>query len=87
MQHIFREANECADALAKRGAHQQHLLSVYSTCPSFVWLCYVRDMADLGLIDYVPNDRVLVMNKLYIILIRPPVSIKKNLKKKTDLKD
>ena len=47
MQHIFREANECADALAKRGAHQQHLLFVYSTCPSFVWLCYVRDMADL----------------------------------------
>ena len=48
MLHIYREANECADALAKQGAHQQHLLSVYSTYPSFVYLCYVRDLADLG---------------------------------------
>ena len=48
VQHIYREANECANALAKREAHLRHLLSVYSTCPSFVYLCYVKDMAGLG---------------------------------------
>ena len=34
--HIYREANGCTDALAKLGAQQQHLLSVYTTCPNFV---------------------------------------------------
>ena len=48
VQHIYREANECVDALTKRGAYQQQLLFVYSTCPSFVYLCYVRDLAGLG---------------------------------------
>ena len=48
MQHIYHEANECADALAKRGTHQQNLLTVYSTCPSFVYVYYIRDMAGLG---------------------------------------
>ena len=48
VQHIYREANECVDALTKRGAYQQQLLSVYSTCPSFVYLCYVRDLTGLG---------------------------------------
>ena len=47
MQHIYREANECADALTKRGTHQQNLLTVYSTCPSFVYVKYVRDLAGL----------------------------------------
>ena len=47
MQHIYREANECADALAKRGTHQRNLLTVYSTYPSFVYVCYVRDLAGL----------------------------------------
>ena len=46
--HVYREANACADALAKRGTHQYHVLSVYSSCPSFVYVCYVRDMAGLG---------------------------------------
>lgn len=46
--HTYREANTCADALAKRGAHQQHILSVYSSCSSFVYVCYVRDLAGLG---------------------------------------
>ena len=48
VQHIYREANECADALAKWGTHQQNLLFVYSICPSFVYLYYVRDLAGLG---------------------------------------
>ena len=45
--HIYREANRCVDALAKQGAHQQHLLSDYSTCPSFVYPCFVRDLTGL----------------------------------------
>ena len=49
MQHIYREANECANALAKRGTHQRKLLTVYSTCPSFVYVCYVRDLIGLGM--------------------------------------
>ena len=44
MKHIYREANEYADALAKRGTHQWNLLTVYSTCPSFVSVCFVRDL-------------------------------------------
>ena len=46
--HVYCEANACADALAKRGAHQHHVLTVYSSCPSFVYVCFVRDMAGLG---------------------------------------
>ena len=48
VQHIYREANECADALTKRGTHQQNLLTVYSSCPNFVYVYYVRDLAGLG---------------------------------------
>ena len=48
VQHIYREVNECADALAKWGTHQRNILSVYSNCPSFVYLYYVRDLAGLG---------------------------------------
>ena len=46
--HVYRETNACADALAKRGTHQHHALSVYSSCPSFVYVYYIRDMAGLG---------------------------------------
>ena len=38
---IYCEANACANALAKRGTHQQNLLSVYNGCPSFVYMYYV----------------------------------------------
>ena len=48
MLHVYREANACADALAKRGSHQQHILFVYGSCTSFVYMCYVRDLASLG---------------------------------------
>ena len=48
MQHVYREANGCADALAKQGTRQRNLLSVYSDCPSFVYVSYVRDLAGLG---------------------------------------
>ena len=46
--HIYHETNDSVDILAKQGAHQQHLLSIYSSCPNFVYICYVRDLAGLG---------------------------------------
>ena len=48
VQHIYHEANECANTLAKQGTHQQNLLTIYSNYPSFVYVCYVRDLAGLG---------------------------------------
>ena len=47
MLHVYHKANNCADALAKRGAYQQHLLIVYSSCPTFVSVSYMRDLAGL----------------------------------------
>ena len=46
--HVYREANDYANTLAKRGAHQQHLLTMYSSCPTFVSVSYMRDLAGLG---------------------------------------
>ena len=46
--HMYHEANACANALAEWGTHQQHILFVYGSCPSFVYVCYVRDLASLG---------------------------------------
>ena len=43
--HTYHEANAIADALAKRGTYQQHILFIYSSCPNFVYVCYVRDSA------------------------------------------
>ena len=48
VQHMYHEANECADALAKRGTQQWNLLTIYSNYPNFVYVCYVRDLAGLG---------------------------------------
>ena len=47
MFQVYCEANACADALAKRGTHQQHVLSMYHSCPSFVYMCCVRDLVGL----------------------------------------
>ena len=47
MQHMYNEANGCADVLAKRGTHQQPLVCVYSTCPSFVTVSYIMDLSGL----------------------------------------
>ena len=46
--HIFREANDCMDALTKRGNQQQCILKNYDTCPSFVYVTFVWDMEHLG---------------------------------------
>ena len=48
MQHVCRKANGRANELAKRGTRQQNFVFVYSTCPSFVDVSYVRDLIDLG---------------------------------------
>ena len=45
---LYCETNECVDGLAKRENHQQQVLTIYETCPTFVYLCYVRDMIGLG---------------------------------------
>ena len=48
VHHMYREANGCADVLAKWGTHQQRLVFMYSTCPSFVTVSYIRDLTGLG---------------------------------------
>ena len=48
MQHVYRKANGRANELAKRGTRQQNFVFVYSTCPSFVDVSYVRDLIGLG---------------------------------------
>ena len=47
VQHVYREANGYADDLAKRGTRQRNLVSVYSDCPNFVDVLYVRDLTGL----------------------------------------
>ena len=47
VQHVYREANGYADDLAKRGNRQRNLVSVYSDCPNFVDVLYVRDLTGL----------------------------------------
>ena len=46
--HVYREANGCADALAKRGTRQRTLETVYEHCPNFVDVPYIRDLTALG---------------------------------------
>ena len=48
MRHVYREANECADALAKRGTSQRTVETIYEHCPTFVDVLYIRDLAALG---------------------------------------
>ena len=48
VHHVYREANGCADALVKRGTRQQTRMVVYSDCPTFAHVIYVRDGSDLG---------------------------------------
>ena len=48
MQHVYREANGCADELAKRGTRQKTLLFVYDHYSSFMDVPYIRDLTGLG---------------------------------------
>ena len=48
VQHVYREENGCADALAKWGTRQRTLETVYKHCPSFVDVPYIRDLTALG---------------------------------------
>lgn len=39
--HIFNEANNCVDRLAKMGRHRVIKVEEYDSCPSFFYHCYV----------------------------------------------
>ena len=39
VEHVWREANSCADLLAKRGASQFEREILYDICPIFLWQC------------------------------------------------
>ena len=47
VHHVYREVNGCANALAKRGARQRTLETVYEHYPSFVDVPYIRDLTTL----------------------------------------
>ena len=40
IDHIWREANGCANLLAKKGANQFEREIFYDTCPAFLMQCY-----------------------------------------------
>ena len=61
VQHVYREANGCVDELAKRGTRQQTLVFVYSTCPSFVDVSYVRELASGETRLYTPGANAAVI--------------------------
>ena len=48
MQHVYCEANGCADVLAKWGTRQRTLVAVYDHSPNFVDVPYIRDLTGLG---------------------------------------
>ena len=48
VEHVYREANGFADDLAKRGTRQRNLMTMYSDCPNFFNVSYVRDLIGLG---------------------------------------
>ena len=48
VHHVYREANGCADVLAKRGTCQQTKMTMYSDCPTFAYVIYARDGSGLG---------------------------------------
>ena len=48
VHHVYREANDCADVLAKWGTRQQTKMTMYSDCPTFTYVIYARDGSGLG---------------------------------------
>ena len=43
VEHVWRETNSYADALAKRGASLSEREILYDTCPRFLWQCLYWD--------------------------------------------
>nr|POE62107.1 putative ribonuclease h protein [Quercus suber] len=43
VEHVWREANNCADVLAKWGVSQLEREILYDTCPTFLWKCLFCD--------------------------------------------
>ena len=64
VQHVYREANGCADDLAKQGTRQRNLMTMYGECPTFVNVLYVRDLSSLGNLGFVPQVQVLMLYEL-----------------------
>ena len=48
VRHVYREANGCANMLAKWETRQRTLETIYEHCPTFVDVSYIRDLATLG---------------------------------------
>ncbi|KAK7815826.1 putative ribonuclease h protein [Quercus suber] len=40
VEHVWREANNCVDVLAKWGVSQPEEEILYNTCPTFLWKCF-----------------------------------------------
>ena len=62
MYHVFRKANGCANALAKRGNQQQDLLKIYDACPTFVYVLFVWDMENLETSKICPLKVIMPVN-------------------------
>ncbi|KAF7843621.1 ribonuclease H [Senna tora] len=45
IRHIFREANQCADGLAKLGSHNQILFRLWECPPPEISLALLADLA------------------------------------------
>lgn len=61
--HAFQILQGHSLSPVKPRSHQQHLLTIYNTCPSFVYHYVVRDLASLGsrrLCTRWPNNDVVV---------------------------
>ena len=54
--HVFCEANDMADELAKRGREHQCSFREYNECPNFVYVKYVWDILQLGTPHECPMD-------------------------------
>ena len=47
-RHVFHEANDMANELAKRGREHQCNVREYNECPNFVYVKYVCDILQLS---------------------------------------
>ena len=49
VDHVWREANNCVDVLAKRGVSHPERDILYNTCPTFLWKCLFWDSLGFAL--------------------------------------
>ncbi|KAF7821789.1 ethylene responsive transcription factor 1b [Senna tora] len=48
LQHLYREANSCADALANRGGQSKANLTIFSSPPNFIQYLLLSDVLEIG---------------------------------------